>query len=228
MFPFNIITGKRWPVNVKIRIARKNGEEWFFDRARRVTDKVTRKEYYQLRKTKAKAKPALFKNMVKTNCGLWTEFFSPSPHEFYPCQIVEKDGDVFVADGALEMCDLAPETRTKVNGKVVSKYAEVQPMDEDQKMFWADVVHHANSRWQKTSWWERYGGVVLPVIAIAMIGFAFLFMSYAWANYVVPGMNQLGSGVSALGNQFEKLAEIYQQIYGAAKTTGMAGMAPPG
>lgn len=76
---------KRWPIKVLVRIPRKNGEEWFFDKARRQKDRDTGEEYFRMKSMKQNAKPSAFKNMVASNRGLFVEVFSPSPSEFYPC-----------------------------------------------------------------------------------------------------------------------------------------------
>ena len=206
MFPIDAIIKRRWPVNVLIRYPRKGGEEWWFDRARREKDKITRKEYYKIRKLKAKAKPALFKNMVESNNGLFAEFYSPSPHEYYPCKI--KAG--WVADGALYPCELTPEeVITLSTGERIEKRGEVIPMNEDQKMFWADVVHHQEERWRRIGFWEKYGGIIMPIMVIALMAFAFVFMSYAYANYIVPANMKIGGALERL---YEKLGPVIEAM----------------
>jgi len=231
MFPIDMLIKWKWPINVKIRYPRSGGEKWWFDRARREKDKITKKEFYKIRGLNAKAKAALFKNMVETNRGTYVEFYSPSPYEYYPCKIEEKTinnrQEKWVNEDSLLPCELTKEEiLTLKNGNKIEKRGEVIPMEEDQKMFWADVVHHVNERWQKQSWWEKYGPMIIPIVTIAMIGMAFLFMSYAWMNYVVPGMNRLGGSIGALADKFDVLFSSYEKVLGGAKQAS-AGIPPP-
>jgi hypothetical protein len=155
----------RWPIRTLIRIPRKNGEEWFFDRARRMTDKETRKDYYRLRKMKTNAKAVLFKNMVRTNDGLYTELYSPSPNEFYPIQ---------------------------------SDARNLTPMNEDQKMFWADEVYRSHLRWQKRSFWEKYGQIILPITLIGLFTFSLVLVMYGANEYMLPALERYGAKIDQI------------------------------
>lgn len=228
MFPIDLYINWRWPVNVKIRIARRNGEEWYFDRAKRIRDKETKKEYYLLRKMKAKAKVAIFKNMIRTNKGLWVEFYSPSKYEYYPCKIEEVKGEMLISDDGLMPCYLTKEevitlNKGKSNESKTERRGEVIPMDEDQKMFWADVVHHANERWNKESWWAKNAAVIIPVLFIAMMAFGFMMMAYAYNEYLVPGMGRVNSGLNNLIGKFDILFETAKDV----KSDLPSGAPPP-
>ena len=180
------VTSWRWPVKTLIRIPRRNGEEWYFDRARRVVDKTTKKEFYRLRKSKTNAKAVYFKNMVRTNQGLFTELYSPSPNEFYPVNFNRN---------------------------------ELKPMNEDQKMFWADEVYRSHLRWQKKSFWNKYGQIVLPITLIGLFTFSLVLVMYGANEWMLPALQKYGA----------KINEIVQTLEGATVALkGTAGaVAPP-
>mgnify|MGYP000005723713 CR=1 FL=1 len=69
--PLNWLSGYMYPVNVIVHIPRSSGQEIFFDRARRIKDKKSQKERYYFKKMKCNTKPAVFKNMIRTNKGLF-------------------------------------------------------------------------------------------------------------------------------------------------------------
>lgn len=76
-------------INVILRIPRSSGEELFFDKAKRMKEKRTGKEYFQLRKSKAKAPSVAFTRVSKTNNGYYVELYNPAPGEYYPCEQAE-------------------------------------------------------------------------------------------------------------------------------------------
>lgn len=182
MFPINLLDFKRWPIKIKVRIPRSGGEEWHFDRARHRVDKDTMKEYYEIKgikgpdKRHAKAKPACFKNMVKTNRGTFAEFYSPTHYEYYPCEF--NDGDV-------------------------------KAMNEDQKNFYADVLGHANNRWVKTKWWERYGPMLMLVTVPIILAFALVLVQYGYSKY---GDVYIKDSASKAGDVWERVTERYEDI----------------
>lgn len=148
----------KWPVNVLIRMPRSGGQEFFFDKARRITEEKTKKQVYRLRKTKVNVKPASFKNMIRTNKGLFVEVYSPTPDEFYPCKM---------ADG----------------GSVVV-------MNEDQKMFYADELDKLYHRWDKKTWWDKYGATVMYVTMPAITALAIVLIFYGYNEYGIDALKQ--------------------------------------
>ena len=187
MFPISFYINRRWPVNLIIKIPRKNGYDLHFDRARRVVEKETGKEYYRIRKLKQDAKASMFKHMIRTNSGLYVELYSPSPSEYFP--ITMNDSEVIV-------------------------------MNEDQKMFLADQVYRAHTKWAKRSWWDKYGTIVLPITLIGIFTFSLVLIMYGANEYALPAMQKLGAQLAQVA---DKLATTTTQMQAAS-----GAIAPPG
>lgn len=199
-----------WPINVKVIIPRKNGEEWYFDKARRYKDQKG-KIKFKLKNMKDDVNPVAFGHMVQTNKGLFVELYSPAKGEYYPC---ETD-----SDGKTTTMKYTDSKTGEVVEKTTTVYA-VRPMPVDQKHFYADGVDYLHTRWQnKKGLLEKY----MPVILFILFIFGFVMMTYAMANYGIPGIQDAADKAVGVWKEVTKQGDTVLQAINAQK----AAVPPP-
>ena len=97
-FAYFELIDRKYPVKVIAFIRRKAGFSVMFDYATRVFDKKTKMTHYKLKNLKKLIKPQDFGNIIETKKGLFSILYSPSPDEYRPMTIRNKDLDIMDED----------------------------------------------------------------------------------------------------------------------------------
>lgn len=160
----------RYPVNVIIHIPRKNGEELYFDKAQRRTDKHDGKLFFRLKRMGKNAPAYAFESMIRTNKGLYAELYSPAPGEFYQCHL---DNDPIKKKVVIMGDDGIPTTQEL-------PFGGIRPLNVDQKNFYAEEIDRTHRRWQKQ---KGFLDKMLPILLVAIFAFSLILMMWGYAEY---------------------------------------------
>lgn len=196
MFLLSSLFGKLlYPLPCLVVIKRQSGMELFFDRAKRVVDKSTQKEWFRLQKM-GPCKSTTFRNTIRSNKGLYSMMYSPGRAEFSPLSLKDE-------------VEVEIENEETGEKKMVG-VPIVTPMSEDQRDFIASMYERAYTRFShKQSLLER----MLPILAPVILAFALVLVFWGYSNYGADAIAQTVSSVTtAIQNAAAVAAKTAAQV----------------
>lgn len=205
-----------YPIVVTIYHRRVNGSyEKEFDRCGKKKERITKHEYYQLKRTKNKFNPPPFDYLYKTNKGTALDLLSPASGQYYPLRLEETMRTIeteVLDERMVDAVDKKGRPFKKKEVVPVKKKAReyvIRPIDTNLVNMLLFTVDRLNLRYpRKESLWIKY----FPIMLLLALGIMQVLPWVFGAEYVAA-MSQANSMAA---NTLKEIYTLWAQIQGAS------------